>query len=222
MKLIGAAKTPIAVAAMLTVAASLSACNIVGPAAYLVHGPPKVDAKHKLDKSRTTVIFIDDRANRMPRRSLRLTAAESAEQALMRQGAVPEKNMITTRSAMRAAQAERYGQPLSIAQIGQTAGAEVIIYAAVQAWSLSRDGVTFSPAARASVKVVDAANDRRLFPPSGDGYPLTVELPQSSEQMPSGAQRQAAHDALASALGVRLARLFYQHQRDPLSGSLGD
>lgn len=210
-----------AIAAALTIATA-GGCNILGPAAYLVHGPPKVDAKHKLDDSRSTVIFIDDRNNRMPRRSLRLTTAEAAEQTLMRQGVVPEENMITTRSAMRAALGERDGEPMSIAEIGRSAGAEVIIYVAIEAWSLSRDGVSLSPAARARVKVIDAEQDRRLFPGAGGGHPLTVELPRRAEEMPSGVHQNEAHTALAEALGLRLAQLFYKHQRNPLSGSLDD
>jgi len=201
---------------------TLAGCNIVAPLAYIASGPPKVDARHKLDASRTHVVFIDDRASRLPRRSLRIETAEAVEQTLMRREVLPEEQVLTTRAAMRVASAERYGSPLSIAEIGASAGADVIIYATVDAWSLSRDGVSLSPAARGRVKVIDAAADERLFPPGRDGFPVRVELPQSPSQMPTGAERRAAHIGLAQAFGAQIARLFFQHERDALSGQLDD
>ena len=35
-------------------------CNIVAPIALIVEGPPTVDPVHKLDKSRPTIVFVDD------------------------------------------------------------------------------------------------------------------------------------------------------------------
>ena len=41
----------------------LGSCNILGPAIYMVEGPPKDAAVFKLDKDRPTLILVDDRLN---------------------------------------------------------------------------------------------------------------------------------------------------------------
>lgn len=212
----------LASAALVCVLLTAGSCNIVAPAAYIIHGPPKVSAVYKLDKSRVTVIFIDDRSNRAPRRSLRMIAAEAAEQILMQRGELREDKVITTRAIMRVAAQEQFTNPMTIAELGQAVGAEVVIYATIDAWTLSPDGVTFSPSARARVKIIDAVADARLFPGDGAGHPVTAVIPPQASPMPSGAERDQAHLALANALGVNIARLFFDHERDPLSGTLND
>lgn len=213
----------VAVASIAALAAFMSAgCNIVLPAMYIVQGPPKVDAQYKLDKSRVTVIFIDDRLNRAPRRSLRVVAADTAEQTLMQKGVLPEEKVITTRAAMRVAAQEEFDAPMTIAEMGRTVGAEVVVYATIDAWTLSPDGVTLSPGARVRVKIIDATNDVRLWPPDSGGYPVTAALPPQTAPLASNADRDQMNLALANALGTKIARLFFEHERDPLSGTIGD
>lgn len=211
-----------AIALAIALFAGVSGCNIVAPAAYIIQGPPTVPAQYKLDKTRVTVIFIDDRLNRAPRRSLRAVAADVAEQTLMQRGVLPEDKVITTRAAMRLAAQEEFNAPMTIAEMGRAVGADVVIYATIDVWTLSPDGVTLSPGARVRVKVIDAENDVRLWPSDIAGHPLTAALPQQTSPLASGADRDQAHLALANALGLKIARLFFEHERDSLSGSLGD
>lgn len=199
-----------------------SGCNILGPAFYIVHGPAKTPARYTLDNSRVTVVFVDDRLNRAPRRSLRIVAAQQAEQTMMDNSVISPKKLITTRAIMRLASQEQFTEPMTIAQLGRAIGADVVIYATVDVWSLSPDGVTFQPGARVRVKVIDAENDVKLWPISGPGHPVTAALPLQTEGMPTGAERDQANLALATELGVKIARLFYDHEKDPLSGKLDD
>lgn len=210
-----------AAAALLGLTLPLAGCNIVAPIAYLAAGPPTTDAKYTLDDSRVTVIYIDDRFNRAPRRSLRVVAAEGAEQALMQEKALPEGKVITTRAAMRVVSQEQFTEPMTVAQIGRSVGAEVVIYAVIDSWILSPDGVTLSPEAKARVKVIDADADHRLWPQEGSGYPVIASLPTQIGALPTGAERDQMNLALAKALGTSLAEVFYKHPRGATRGRLG-
>ncbi len=201
---------------------ALGGCNILGPAFYIIHGPEKTPAQYDLDKSRVTVVFIDDRMNRAPRRSLRIAAADAVEQELMQRGELPEENVITTRAMMRLAAQEEFTAPMTIAEMGRTVGAEVVIYATIDTWTLSPDGVSFTPGARVRVKVIDATNDVRLWPGDASGFPVVASLPPQTAPLASSAQQDRTNLALANALGIKIARLFFKHEKDSLSGELDD
>ena len=196
----------------------ISGCNIVGPIAYFAHGPQKVPALHKLQKSRPTVVFVDDRANLIPRRSLKITIAESAQQALMAHGAL--NDVIDAGTAIRVASAEKYGEPMTIVDIGKSVGAEVVIYARVDAFSLTRDGQSYSPIATASVKVIDVTTEERLWPPEFEGYQRGLPDMSEARYLPtSAAERVQAEEDLARKLGVAIADMFYE--TDVLTSSQG-
>jgi hypothetical protein len=196
-------------------------CNILGPALFILEGPPTKDAVAKLEGNRTTVIFIDDRDSRLPKRSLRSDIARIAEQTLLDKGIVAEGNIIAASSAMRAAAGESDDSPLAIVDIGREVGAEVIVYAKVVAFTLSRDGVSMSPAANLDVRIIDTVSNSRLWPESDAGYPLTIILPATQGQVfgMSLAERSAAERQLAQTIGLRIAQLFYETSRDSTLGT---
>ncbi len=208
--------------ALVSIGLISAGCNIAIPALYIIQGPDKTPAEFKLDKSRITVIYIDDRLNRAPRRSLRILAADTAEQILMQKGVLPEEMVITTRAAMRVAAQEEFTAPMTIAELGKAVGAQVIIYATIDAWQLSQDGVSVSPAARARVKIVDAENDVRIWPADSGGFPVNAALPPQVTPMSTNADRDELNLALANLLGRNIARLFFEYERDSLSGTLND
>jgi type IV secretory pathway protease TraF len=196
-------------AAALSLAAG---CNIVGPAFVLVHGPEKVPAAHTLEPGRPTVVLIDDRASHVPRRALRAAMAAEAERVLLKERALTD--MISGQSALAAASVERDGRPLPITEVGRAVGAEVVIYATVDEFTLSPDGQTFVPTARLRVKVIDAVNDRRLWPEDRAGYTLLSRVPPKQGTAPTTLSEQArAEDELAKQAGLDLARLFFKHER---------
>src|SRR5204863_9264442 len=129
-------------------------CNIVAPVFYLVHGPEKTKKMYTLDPKRTAVVFVDDRANRIPRRASRVAMAEEAEKTLLKGKAV--KDMVSTQSAMLAAGKDIHGQPVPITEIGRAVKADIVIYATIDDFHLTTDGQTFSPGAVFRVKVIDA------------------------------------------------------------------
>lgn len=197
------------VAAVLCAAAS---CNIVGPAYLLVHGPEKVPAVYELDPTLPTVIFVDDRGSRVSRRTLRLLMAQEAEKTLL--GEKKLRDVISAQSALSAAAADRDDTPMSIAEIGRSVGASIVIYAAMDQFSLAPDGQTFLPTAQFRVKVIDARSDKRLWPEERAGHLVATRSPVAGEISPGVNEQARAEDELARRAGLDLARLFYAHVRD--------
>lgn len=190
----------------------LAGCNIVAPALYLAHGPEKTPKLYTLDKKKPTVVFIDDRANTIPRRALRITMAEEFEKTVMRQDVVSD--VISSQSAMVAASQDRQGKPIPITEIGQAVKADVVVYATVDRFTLTPDGQTFSPHCVLRVKVIDVANDKRLWPADPHGHPVQVRPNVKTGELPNNTSaRYQAEDELARQAGLEIARLFFTHEK---------
>jgi len=203
-------------------AVALWGCNIVGPIAYTIGGPPKTDAAHELDPSASLVVFVDDRASRAPRRSLRSVLAKKIEQTLIEKQIVAADRLFPNAAATRAAQGETYDAPVSIAEVGRRVGADLILYVEMTGWGLTADGVSLAPQATAEVKVIEAATGDRVFPEGGKGVPVSAKLQQGGVTPSSPAARAQLEQSLAQALGAQIAKLFFEHEKDTLSGRLGD
>jgi hypothetical protein len=169
------------------------------------------------------VFFIDDRANRLPRRTLKNVIGQSAEEMLLNQGVIAPENVIASRSATAAAASETNSNLMSIAAIGKALGVDRVIYVSIEGFSITRDGTTVQPVAGALVKVIDVKEDRRVWPAERSGYPVKIQLPATGEQVPEnrgGVNR--IQIGIAEALGVQIARVFFTYEADALSGSLDD
>ena len=192
-------------------------CNIVGPIAAVAAGPPTTEALFEVDDEKNHVIFIDDLKSRVPRRSLRDEITQAAEEALLREGVLDPARLISGRAALRVSSSEdSYGDPLSVAELGERVGADVVIYVSMQRWTLSRDGGTLSPSVAGEVKVIDAKSKARLWPPSrSSGYTLVVEpeTKVNNADIPREiAQRSQTEIATARQFGLALAQMFYKHE----------
>jgi hypothetical protein len=209
----GAAAMTTALAAALLTAAS--GCNIVGPALLIVEGPPTNEAVFKLDETRTHVIFIDDLKSRVPKRSLRTEIATSAEQALLEEKVLAQEQLIATSAIMRVAADDAFGAPMSVAQMGERVGADVVIDVSREEWTLTQDRGTYTPKVVALVKIIDAETKQRIWPKVGSGHRLTVEPRDQTNagEVPKDlASRTAAEQALAKRCGKALAELFFEHE----------
>lgn len=192
--------------------ALLGGCNIVGPVLYMAHGPEKTKKLHTLDPAKPTVIFIDDRQNRVPRRTLRIVMAEQAEQTLLSSKAVTD--MISGQSALNAAGNDRTGRPAPIADIGRAVEAAVVIYVTVDEFTLTPDGQTYAPTARLRVKVIDVGDEARPWPEQPEGHPIFVRTQVTGREMPSSvAARYRDEEELARLAGLHIARLFHDHEK---------
>ncbi|MBX3381466.1 MAG: hypothetical protein KF805_15330 [Phycisphaeraceae bacterium] len=193
----------------------VSGCNIVGPAYYFIHGPEKTTAVFTLDPKRSTVVFVDDQNSVLPRRNLRMEIAASATELIQTEKLV--EDVIDSRGAIVAATRDRDSEPMSVVAVGRAVKAQVVIYVAIDAFSLSSGGVAYAPIARVRVKVMDAENDTRLWPPMQqfpEGAPLNVNMFEKARGQPqSPAQVAQAEIELAKETGVAIAELFFDHEK---------
>ncbi len=202
-----------AAGALLAALLAVPGCNIVAPAVLLVHGPPKTKAAYTLDPERTTVVLVDDRDNRIPRRSMRLAMAQRVESLLLKNRAI--KDVISAESASGILATDSAAKPKSITELGRDIGAKVVIYINVDAFALSPDGQTYSPFAALRITVVDCEHDKRLWPDKAGGYEHLARLPAKAEDAPSGiAGRLKVETELAEHAGQTIAELFYKHESD--------
>lgn len=193
-------------------------CNVAGPAFLAVHGPPSIPAAYTLPAERATIVFVDDRGNYLPRRTLREIIASNCGKLLLEQGEV--KKLIEPKAALSASLGEKPGEPTDLVTLTKNCQAEVMIYATVDNFSLSTDGgATFEPTATLRVKVIDAlAPQPRLWPQEREGKTLKFTLPVPAGATPQSAGEIAqAEEKLAAEAGRALAELFYDHpERRPL------
>ena len=144
-------------------------------------------------------------------RKARVAIGEQAEQTLLKERGV--KDRVSSQSAIQAAGTDREGKPASIAEVGAAVKADVVIYATVDEFSLTRDGQTYSPGAVLRVKVVDATGNARLWPENPAGHVVSVRLsPKTSDLPTSTAARFQAEDELARQAGQEIAWLFMDHE----------
>lgn len=204
----------------------LGGCNIVSAVSFVARPEPKTEALYTLDDV-PTVVFIDDRRNRISPTRLRRTIAEEATTMLMEEEAVSEGNMIAARDAIRvSSKHDRAGKLLSVHAIGEAVGATQIIYVNVDEFALTRDGQTPEPQAMCRVRVINVPTETRVFPAPGTegGYTyhqLKVDIPNVD---PHGfhtiSTRNDLNDRLAMVTGDRIAKLFYTHLTSELGGRI--
>lgn len=199
----------------------LLGCNVVGPAAYLVEGPPKTDAVHTLADV-PTVVYIDDRAGVVPA-NLRPVIADKISQDLMVKKALT--TTIRGQDAMAYANRhERHSDLLSMEEIGKAVGAKQMIYVRMVQFSDTEDGYVPRPLAQCEVRVLDIENRQRVFPPA-DGDQSAVPVRAATREVDPDLYRTRSgrlkvFESLADETGTAIAKLFYKHETRELGASL--
>jgi hypothetical protein len=217
----GAVAACLVLGAVLLVGMFAGGCNYLIPAAYLIEGPPKEPARYELPR-RKTVVYVDDRTNRMTRAALRAAVGEEVGTLILQQALVPE--VVSTKDAVAyARRADSSDKQVSIRRIGEAVGAEQVIYIDIDEYRISADGATPRPAAIVNVKVIDVGSGARLWPDGTDtGERMVVRTrEQSLELYNSSAGRRRVEDALAKQVAEDVSKLFYEHEKRELGGNLG-
>lgn len=199
---------------VLATLSALGGCNIVAPAVILASGPPKRDAVYALPEDRPTLVFVDDRDNRLPRRSLRMAISDSAQDLLMRSGTIKPEHMIDAKVIATVTSRESATQPMDIQTIARQAQAQIVIYVVPASFRLSSDGQTYDPAADFYIKVLDVTQDKpRLWPEEAQGKAIPIRLTTRASEVPSrAADLVQAEDKLAAECGRVIAELFHRHE----------
>ena len=186
-------------------------CNVVTPVAYAIHGPEKINPVYTLDKELKTVVFVDDPSSRITQRRLRYTIADRATKELLAKRILVD--MLDPRGILTAASKDKYGELSTIADLGKSVGADIVIYAVVTDFSLSPETGTYIPKAMLRVKVIDVASGKRLWPDDETGHLANIQMPQKPGTSPStSGERIQTEQELAQRAGLGLAQLFYKHE----------
>jgi hypothetical protein len=212
------------VVSILAGAALVAGCNIVAPAVYLIHGPDKIKAQYELPKEKPAVVFIDDRANILPNRSVRQRIAHSAEKNLLEAKAVGGGDIVSSDAILAVSAQERFGKPTGIAEVGKAVGASTVVYATVDSFGLSSDGQEFAPFGTMRVKVIDVESRRRLWPTEDREWAsVAFTSPSSGKPPPTrSGERSIAEYALADHVGQALARLFVEYTPEDVAQRVGE
>ena len=204
----------------------LAGCNIASAVGYVAHPEPQVSAEFTLSNV-PTVIFIDDRRNRINPTRLRRVIVDEATTLLMEKGLISEQFMISPRDAMvMARKQDRSGTIITLEKVGELVGAQQLIYIDVEQFALTYDGITPTPRSISKVKVLDLVSGKRVFPDPGgesktDYFTLNVEIPSPSPHGFNTAKvRNEMNDELALLTGERLAKLFYNYMESELGNRL--
>jgi hypothetical protein len=208
-----------AIALAVTAALTLTACNILAPAAYFLGGTGKVDAEYELNEYKT-VVFVDDRGNVIASNApaLRLAIADQLVDELIDNKALPAGLILDPRDAQGLVRSrDRHGELLPIDEIGRLVGADQIIYIEMIQFALTPDGVTPTPTAACRMRVIDVANRKRLFPdPEDTQQPfrqVSTKLQAVDPQLfESRASRVGVYKTMAAKLGRDLGKIFYRHE----------
>jgi hypothetical protein len=197
--------------ASIAIITCIPGCNIVTPIAYAIHGPEKINPQYTLEENATTVIFVDDPSSKIAQRRLRYAMADTATDQLLEKRVLTD--MLEPRGIIAAATKDTHSQRMSISELGESVGADIVIYAVVTHFSLSPESGSYIPRASLRVKVIDVAQGRRVWPESEFGHPLEIQIPQLPGQTPqTSADQLGIEQQLAVRTGLGLSQLFYRHE----------
>ena len=191
--------------------AHLSGCNVVTPIAYAIHGPEKVMPAFNLSEHAKTVIFVDDPSSQITQRRLRYTIADRATKELLAKRVLVD--MLDPRGILTAASNERHGDLMSIAELGKSVGADIVIYAVITDFSMSPETGSYIPRTTMRIKIIDVATGERIWPSSEKGHLANIQIPQKPGSYPNTTgDKLEVQQQLAQRTGLGLAQLFYKHE----------
>lgn len=181
-----------------------------------------VPAEYKL-ADRPTLVMVDDPDNHLDHASRRGQVAQVVGRKLKQEKVLAGKTRLVPPSELRDLEAqlgESYART-PIVQIGRLLDAEQVIHVRVREVDLMRAPGVYEPRMTAEVKVLDAEASRRLFPRAvemehqwnSQGRMLSASTPVRTPNTHDSGIRTELMRELAMHTGVRIAQLFYKHQR---------
>ena len=199
---------------VLVLAAALAAgCNILGPIFVIAQGPPKIPAEHDLDRQRTVAVVIDDPDSIVPSLGYRRVMLATVQERLAERAKVRE--VIDSRDTMAVLQRDSARERMSLVEIGRAIGAEQVVWARVEGFSLAARTGEYRPNAQLRVKVIDVTENEKAWPiEPPDGFLLEVTMRVRPDFVPgSGPEQRSAMQELAEYTGRAMAELFYTEEK---------
>lgn len=196
---------------------ALGGCNLFAAATLITQGQGQVKGVYELNPEAKTVILIDDPASEIPRTRLRVAIAQTAQQLLLDRKVIKEGFMLDTTGATSLAARSSYSEKLSVTEIGEQVGADIVVDVVVTEFNVlgGAAGLETRPTAAMRMRVVDVAEQRVIWPTDNPrGYPFNVGVQITGNMRPTDRRAmQEAERALAQRAGVALAQLFYDVER---------
>jgi|GEM_PF-4401229 len=194
-------------------AASTTGCNILAPAIVIFGGPPKIPAEHSLDRQRTVAVVIDDPDSIVPSLGYRRVMLATVQERLAERAKVRE--VIDSRDTMAVLQRDSARERMSLVEIGRAIGAEQVVWARVEGFSLAASTGEYRPNAQLRVKVIDVTENEKAWPTEPpDGFLLEVTMRVRPDFVPaSGPEERTAMQELAEYTGRAMAELFYTEEK---------
>jgi hypothetical protein len=192
---------------------SLGGCQVLGLAAYKLHGPAKVPAKY-LPERKPMLVLVE---NYRHQSSVNAHADVLAQFVMkdLEQHKVAPLVPLERLHALRDAQRDEFGR-MSIAAIGRETGASQVLYVQLHRSDVTplAGGDTLDGKSEASVKVVDVATGETLWPAgvaAEAGYPVSAATKLGAAN--AGVSNVAdVRQRLYYELGNQIGRLFYKWQ----------
>jgi len=205
----------------------LASCNIVTPVAYAIDGPGQIEAEYTLPDKKT-VVFVDDPKNILPRTALRTAIGDAISFDLM--GRELLTSTVATRDAIAISRSGSGGNAKKMMSIESIAGAldaSQVIYIQPIIFDLAgrSDSQGLRPTATLRVKVIDIDAKARVYPSSAsipEGREVTATIREADPSiLRTRAGRTQLEEELAGKVAIKVAELFYKHDRIDLGENLG-
>ncbi len=195
----------------------LQSCNLMAGASYILSEEPQQEAVFVLPDV-PTAVFVDDRRNLLHPSRLRRVVADNITELLLKENVIT--TLISPQDIMRvSAMKDRYGNILSIGELGKAVGASTVVYVEMTSFALTTDGQTPNPVANCRVRVIDVDVKERLFPINDVSYPIIATLSKVDPyNVHSISEMRKLAEELSKELGKNVAEMFYLHY----TGRLGE
>jgi hypothetical protein len=158
-------------------------------------------------------VVIDDPDSVVPSLGYRRVMLATVQEKLADRAKV--RQVIDSRDTMAVLQRDSARERMSLVEIGKAIGAEQVIWARVEGFSLAASTGEYRPNAQLRVKVIDVTENLKAWPsePEG-GFLLDVEMRVRPDFVPSsGPEERTAMQELAEYTGRAMAELFYTEEK---------
>lgn len=191
----------------------MAGCNILGPAYIFIAGPPKIPAEYQLDRQRTVAVVIDDPDSIVPSMGYRRVMLATVQELLASKAKV--RQVIDNRDTMAVLARDSAQERMSLTEIGKAIGAEQVVWARIEGYSLAASTGEYRPNAQLRVKVIDVTANQKAWPNEPQqGFALDVTMRVRPDFTPTtGPEQRAAMEELAEYAGRAMAELFYNEEK---------
>lgn len=196
---------------LLACAVSLPACQVAGWLASVFDPLRPVDAVYKPPKNKTLLVFVDDKIHEVTYEPVKAEMANNINAELKQHKVVPA--VIPYERILELASSAPNFNDLSVAEVGQKLGADIVLHVQIDEFRLKDDPGTpfWRGQLKVSVRLVDVTAGR-LWPKDRlTGYPMPPIVILGKEDTSPAYGSEMARE-MASQMAGKIAKLFYDHK----------